>query len=356
MCQYIFNIYFMVGYIYGLKCPIRNEIVYVGQTHNELEVRLTKHISNTRSKIKYNRTFNKKDHWIKKLIRLGIEANIEIMLIEECELSIIDDREIYWISEYRKYDFNKNLADGGRVNRGHRWTDEAKKRVSESRKGKYVGIENHNYGKSPSEEVKEKISEKLKAFYSEHDANFKGRKHTEESLLKISKNRKGKCCGIKHFSYGKNYICSEETRRKISESNKGKKNPCSEETKKKISEANSGEKNGMFGKSILRTEEQKKKLSESLKNSDKLKKAKQNPEYKKKLSDHFSIPILLLDLDFKIIEEFKNLRECSEKLGCTKGNVKNAINDLRKLCKKFWIVRKENYEDNINKIKEKLII
>ena len=113
----------MVGYIYGLKCPIRNEIVYVGQTHNRLEIRLTKHISTTKTKIKFNRVFNKKEHWIKKLIKLGIENKIEIVLLEECDISLIDEKEIYWISEYRKYDFNKNLADGGRVNRGHKWND-----------------------------------------------------------------------------------------------------------------------------------------------------------------------------------------------------------------------------------------
>ena len=153
-----FNIYFMVGYIYGLKCPIRNEIVYVGQTHNKLEVRLTKHISTTKMKMKYNRNFNKKEHWIKKLIRLGIENNIEIILLEECDLSIIDNREIYWISEYRKYDFNKNLADGGRVNRGYKWTEVAKLNMSKNRKGKNMGVKNHNYGKNLTDNVKEKIN------------------------------------------------------------------------------------------------------------------------------------------------------------------------------------------------------
>ena len=213
----------MKGYIYGLKCPIRNEIVYIGQTHNVLEVRLTKHISNTRSKIKNNKTFNKKDHWIKKLIRLEIENEIEIILIEECDLSIIDEREIYWITEYRKFDFNKNIADGGKVNRGYKWSEESKKRISESRKGKNVGTDNPNYGKTPSEKVKEKISHKLKNFYLCHDANFKGKKHTEESLSKISENRKGKCKGEEHPFYNKPR--TEETRKKISEAVKGEKHP-----------------------------------------------------------------------------------------------------------------------------------
>lgn len=247
----------MIGYIYGLKCPIRNEIVYVGQTHNDLKIRLTKHLSNTRTKIKNKKSFNKKDYWIKKLIRMGIETQIEIILIEECDISIIDDREIYWISEYKKYDFNKNLAIGGSVNRGHRWSDEARENISKIRKGKNIGEKHPFYGKKHDEETKKLISEKLKEFYSEHEANFKGKKHNEESLKKISENRTGKTAGKNHPLWGTHR--SEETKKKISNANKGKNHPnygipCSEETKKKISEANSGEKNGMYVKHFTKTE------------------------------------------------------------------------------------------------------
>lgn len=333
----------MIGYIYGLKCPIRNEIVYVGQTHNSLEVRLTKHISNTRSKIKSNKPFNKKDHWIKKLIRLEIENEIEIILIEECDLSIIDEREIYWITEYRKFDFNKNIADGGRVNRGHKWSEESKKRMSENRKGKNVGPNNANYGKSPSEEVKEKISNKLKDFYSCHDANFKGKKHTEESLNKMSENRKGKCKGEEHPFYNKPR--TEETRKKISDAVKGENHPFfgkerSEETKLKIGIANSGENNGMYGITYSMSQETKDKISEKLKNSSKLKESRNSEEYKKKISDHFSIPLILYDSDMNKIMEFKNCRECAEYFGYTVGNVKNAVRDGRMLGRKYWIKRK----------------
>ena len=353
----------MKGYIYGLKCPIRNEIVYVGQTHNELEVRLIKHISNTRSKIKSNKTFNKKDHWIKKLIRLEIENEIEIVLIEECDLSIIDEREIYWIAEYRKFDFNKNLADGGRVNRGHKWSEEAKKRISESRKGKNVGPDNPNYGKPPSEEIKEKISIKLKDFYSCHDANFKGKTHTEESLMKMSENRKGKTAGKNHPLYGTHR--SDETKRKISEANKGKNNPnfgipCSEETKRKISEANSGEKNGMFGVTFSMSDSHKQNISKSLLKSEKFKLSRQSEEFKKKISDISSIPLIVLDEKLNIIGEFKNCRECGEYLGYGKSNIDHAVKDLRQIGKgkknRYWVVKKDKYEESIELIKAKMNI
>lgn len=67
--------------------------------------------------------------------------------------------------------------------------------------------------------------------------------------------------------FGKKH--SEETRRKMSESNKGK-HSVSEEHRKKLSEANKGERNHNFRKpawnrGISIPEEQRKKISEALK-------------------------------------------------------------------------------------------
>ena len=83
------------------------------------------------------------------------------------------------------------------------FSEQHKKKISESHKGKIV-----------SKETGRKIS----------DAK-KGKKHSEEAKKKISKSHKGK-----HLS--------EETKKKLSEANKGKK--LSEETKKKMSESRKG--------------------------------------------------------------------------------------------------------------------
>jgi hypothetical protein len=40
-----------MGYIYGLKCPLKKHIVYIGLTRQSLKQRLSKHISSTKSKI-----------------------------------------------------------------------------------------------------------------------------------------------------------------------------------------------------------------------------------------------------------------------------------------------------------------
>ena len=103
-----------------------------------------------------------------------------------------------------------------------------------------------------SEETRKKLSEVNK-----------GKKLTEETKRKISEAKKGK-----HRS--------EETKRKISEAKKGKKRlPFTEETKRKISEANKGENNPNYGKH--RSDETKRKISEGNKGK------KQTEEAKRKI-------------------------------------------------------------------------
>ena len=83
------------------------------------------------------------------------------------------------------------------------------------------GENNPMYGKHHSEETRKKLSE-----------SNKGRHPSEETKRKISESQKGK-----HHS--------EETLKKMSESHKGKH--LSEETRKKLSESHRGSKNGNFG-------------------------------------------------------------------------------------------------------------
>lgn len=343
----------MKGYIYGLKCPIRDEIVYIGQTHNSILIRLTKHISLTKTKIKYNKVLSKKEHWIKKLIQLNREKEIVAILIEECELSEIDNREIFWISQYSKYDYMKNLAIGGRVNRGYKRTIENKLKISEGRKGKCVGVDNKMYNKEYSDLERINLSNKLKYYYLTNIPPMLNKKHSDETKSKISENRIGKNIGLEHFNYGKKLGLEKWFRltdiSKNNNPNIGKKHK--DETKEKISLANSGEKNGMYGKTYDMSNEHKNKISETLRNSDKLKESRNSEEYKRKISENFSIPLLVLDKDFNIIYEFKNCRECSEFFNFTNGNVANAVRFKRRLSRKYWVVRKEGYLDTIEEIK-----
>lgn len=93
----------MKHYIYTLICPITNTIEYIGKTNN-LEKRLRSHLLDKTKSIKNN--------WIKKLKKLGLVPKIEC--IEECTDINVDEREIYWISYYRKINPKlKNMTKGG---------------------------------------------------------------------------------------------------------------------------------------------------------------------------------------------------------------------------------------------------
>ena len=108
--------------------------------------------------------------------------------------------------------------------KGHKLSEETKRRISESHKGKSSGYKGHKH----TDEVKRKMSEA-----------HKGHKLSEETKRRISEARKGKSF-------------SEEHKRKMSESHKGITH--SEEAKRKISEARKG---------ITHSEEAKRKISEA---------------------------------------------------------------------------------------------
>ena len=103
-----------------------------------------------------------------------------------------------------------------------------------------------------------------------------GKHNSEETRKKMSESNKGEKCYI----FGKHH--SEETRKKISESNKGENNPMfgkhhSAETRKKLSEARKGKHH---------SEESRKKISEALNGKPAWNKGKQHSaEARKKMSE-----------------------------------------------------------------------
>lgn len=96
-------------YIYKLIDPITEEVRYVGKTGKLLHKRLATHISRSKE------ARNHKDCWILSLKSKGLKPRIE--LIEEALDVDWEERETYWISEYRKTGRLTNVADGGGVNR-----------------------------------------------------------------------------------------------------------------------------------------------------------------------------------------------------------------------------------------------
>lgn len=123
---------------------------------------------------------------------------------------------------YKNPSFGYNMTDGGDGATGKPMSDEHKKKISESNKGKIVSEETRMKQsishKNPSEETRKKMREN----------------HCDMS-------------GDKHPLWGKQR--SEETRKKISDANKGKQSPMkgknhTEQTKEKISRSKKGKYTG----------------------------------------------------------------------------------------------------------------
>ena len=135
--------------------------------------------------------------------------------------------EIYMISVFGRKDLGtgvlRNKTDGGEGFSGIIRSEEYKRKLSELRKGKYIGEKNPRYGKRHTEETKRKMGEskKGKKFSESHkrklSESHKGQVVSKETREKISESKRGE----KHYLYGKSLPI--ETKRKMSEANKNKK-------------------------------------------------------------------------------------------------------------------------------------
>lgn len=235
--------------IYMIQNKVNNKM-YIGQAV-DIEKRWGEHRSSLRGGYHPNK------HLQRSWSKYG-EENFEFIILLECEESDLNMYEEYYIFELMIYDprvgYNKNYGgDSGRP------TEETKRKMSESLKGKQL-----------SEEHKRKLSESKKGrqFSEEHkrkisEAN-KGRQFSEETKRKLSEANKGRQLSEEHkrkiSESCKGRQLSEETRRKLSESAKDKQ--FSEETRRKLSAAKKGENNPNYGKH--HSEEHKRKMSKSV--------------------------------------------------------------------------------------------
>lgn len=190
-----------------------NEVFYVGRGVNK-----------TRPYSKANR--NKYWHNIVNKVGYTVEIIIEGISWEEAGI-----KEMEVIKQYGRKDLNEgnlvNMSDGGEGNtrgksrNGLPHTEETKKKISDS-----------NRGKKQTEETKSRLRETSKG-----NKNMLGKNHSQETKDKISKAFKGKKLSEEHIEKIKNAVSnmSQATKDKISNTLKGITR--SEETRKKISEA-----------------------------------------------------------------------------------------------------------------------
>lgn len=204
-----------------------------------------------------------------KAIKLAIEKYKSENFIKEILYCFIDETEAYLkeeelvTQEFVERNDTYNMMPGGKgasSGEGCLWygkhhTQEAKDKISNSLKGKYVGENSPNFGKpSPmrgkhlSQDTRNKMSQNHADVSGEKNPMY-GKKHTPETRNKISQNHRD-CSGEKNPMYGKPR--SQETKDKISKANKGKRH--TQETKDNYSKARKGG-NNPRAKAVLKIDE-----------------------------------------------------------------------------------------------------
>lgn len=174
-----------MGYIY-LRTNKINGKKYVGQA---VDIKQREYTWNTIS-----------HHYAGKAIdaaraKYGID-NFDFEILKECDDKELNKWEMYYIKELNtKVPYGYNMTDGGDGTSGFSLSEEHKRKLSESHKGKKLSQETKNkmsiskkgnnnsfYGKHHTKESKQKISEANKG----KESWMKGKRHTEESKKKMS--------------------------------------------------------------------------------------------------------------------------------------------------------------------------
>jgi hypothetical protein len=156
----------MLGYIYALRLTDDTTYRYVGLTRQKLEARLWQH-RNTAA----NGSELPVSRWIRKH---GGDA-IEILLIEECDLAVVGEREKFYISYFESLGHPLlNITIGGGTSKPT--TDEIRRNCSEAQRRRT----DVRGGKPLSDAHRKKLSEALK-----------GRVRSDEERMAISNGRKG---------------------------------------------------------------------------------------------------------------------------------------------------------------------
>lgn len=150
----------MTFYIYKITNLI-NLKIYIGKTKN-IRVRWNSHKTATRAK-----RANDYSYLHRAMSKHGFD-NFKVEEIDQFEdESEALAAEIKYIAEYDSMnrEIGYNRTEGGDGVSGYKYSEEDKKKMSDRRKGKYIGENNWFYGKEHSDETKQLISEKHKNNY-----------------------------------------------------------------------------------------------------------------------------------------------------------------------------------------------
>lgn len=172
-------------YIYGLKCPEKDIIRYVGKSKKP-KSRYSSHLSHAKAK-RYDNIHLYR--WISKLLRNDLKP--ELVILDTCSNENWKCREKEWISKIGLENL-LNMNEGGIEPpdcTGRVWSEKYKKKMSKQRKGKpqwvdkphpmlgKFGEDNPNYGKKRSEEFCELMRKRAL-----ENNGMKGKKQPKERI------------------------------------------------------------------------------------------------------------------------------------------------------------------------------
>lgn len=191
--------------IYCFHCILTGK-KYIGKSIS-ISKRLNRHQKNVRDGV-VSKFYNavRKYGW----------ENFIFGIIEECDESVLNEREIFYIETYKTLTEGYNMTSGGDGGATYEITDEIRKRLSKSSKGRKhtdeakSKISKANRGRKWSNDAKQRLSEKLK-----------GRKPSvmsDEARKRMSEQRRG-------ISRDRSIVDKMMETRKINQSFVGKNNP-----------------------------------------------------------------------------------------------------------------------------------
>lgn len=297
------------GVIYRLTNK-HNKNMYIGQTRD-----LRKRIWQHKAAANNVGTRNEGQPIVKAIREYGIDAFDVDVLYESEEFENpkdlkkhMDEMEIYYIEKYDTVNHGYNITKGGGGHLGYRMSDEVLKKMSDAKKGKKIF----------SEDQKKAISERVRKMWENQEY--------KQRMSERFKGEKNPMYGVRltrelNHNYGKHL--SEETKRKLSESNKGRKGtPMSDAHKEKLSKLLKG---------VPKSPEHRRKLSEANLGKESPKKWK---------------PILQYTLDGDFVRAWKNISEAQ--IFYNNNHITDCVNGKRNNVAGFyWMFKGDKIEPKV---------
>lgn len=151
----------------------KNKKGYVGITRRGLETRWDEHVENAK--------LGRGEMPFYSAIRKHTPDAFEVSVLEECSEDVLGDREKHWIAKLGTFigtgkGYNATLGgDGGIL--GHRHSEETRRKMSESRRGKKMPPR--------TEEHKQKLAEARKGKGTGPRPHARGWRHSDKARAKI---------------------------------------------------------------------------------------------------------------------------------------------------------------------------